>query len=169
MRTLSRLMVLVAWAGALAACCAVAGCGYSTGGLYRGDIQTVAVPIFQSREFRRGLEYEFTKELENMITLRTPYRLAAQDKADTVILGSIDQLATSVQAENSHDVVTEAQVTLVVSYQWKDLRTGKDIRGGERRYSSYYAPREGQTLRSAQTTAMRKLAQMIVEDMEKDW
>jgi hypothetical protein len=38
-----------------------AGCGYTTDALHRSDIKTVAVPILQSQEFRRGLEYEMTQ------------------------------------------------------------------------------------------------------------
>jgi hypothetical protein len=66
-------------------------------------------------------------------------------------------------------VTTSAQVTLRVEYQWKDLRSGQVIRSGQPHYATSYAMSEWQTLRSAQTTAIRKLAEAIVEDMEKPW
>ena len=148
----------------------VGGCaGYTTEGLHRADVHTVAVPVFESREFRRGLEYEMTKELVNMIELRTPYKVATRERADTVIDGTIEDLAESIVAEDDRDVSTAVQVTLQVSYQWTDLRTGEVLRSGTPQYAWHYAPSEDQTLRSAQTTAIRRLAERIVEDMEKDW
>ena len=145
------------------------GCGYTTGALHRTDVKTVAVPIFQSRDFRRGLEYEMTRELVNLINLRTPYKVAAQDTADTVLTGTVLGLTETVVAEDEDDETTEAQVTMAVEYEWKDLRTGKILRSGRPHYAWHYAVSEAQTLRSAQTTAIRKLAEAIVEEMEQDW
>lgn len=146
-----------------------AGCGYSTEGLHRTDVKTVAVPIFQSSEFRRGLEYEMTRELIRMIELRTPYKVTQKETADSELTGTVVDLAETVVAQDDHDNVTEAQVTLHVTYEWKDLRTGLRLKGRPLHYAWHFAASERQTLRSAQTTAIRKLAELIVEDMENDW
>lgn len=147
----------------------VAGCGYTTDALHRRDVQTVAVPIFESNEYRRGLEYELTRELVNLIELRTPYKVADEAGADTVLSGRVLDLAETVLTEDVDDNVTAAQVTLLVSYQWKDLRTGQVIREGMPHRAWHFAESEGQTLRSAQTAAIRKLAETIIEDMEEPW
>jgi hypothetical protein len=159
----------VAVTAILVALVVLSGCGYTTEGLHRTDIRTVAVPTFQSQEFRRGLEQELTRELVRIIELRTPYKVTSQERADTIIEGQVIDLAEHVLAEDEDDVVTESQVTLRVSFRWKDLRTGQIIREGQPHQAWHFAASEDQTLRSAQTTAIRKLAERIVELMEEPW
>jgi hypothetical protein len=129
----------------------------------------VAVPVFQSSEFRRGLEVEMTRELVRMIELRTPYKVTQKDAADTILTGTVTDLKEIAVSRDDDDNVIESDATLYVTYEWKDLRTGTKLRGKPLRYAWHFAESEQQTLRSAQTTAIRKLAEMIVEDMEKDW
>jgi len=161
-----RLVVLV-----LAA--AVAGCvGYSTAPLHRTDVRTVAVPIFASREFRRELEFELTKELVKTIEMRTPYKVVQdRTRADTELLGEIVDLVSPVLAEDvSTDSPTEVEVTVSCWFEWKDLRTGQVLtRREDLRATASYAVAIGETLDSATTEAMRRLAERIVEAMEKDW
>jgi len=164
MKTPRVLIPLIAVAGLLAGCL-----GYTTDPLHRTTIQTVAVPIFQSDEFRRGLEFEFTQELIRLIELRTPYKVTSEEHADTVITGKIVDLQEGILTEDTRDNATEIQTTLYLQYQWKDLRTGQVLRSGTPRQASPYAPVEGQTLRSSTAFAIRKLAERVVEDMEKDW
>ena len=40
----------------------VAGCGYMVGAPYQAHIQSVHVPIFSSKSFRRGIEFELTDD-----------------------------------------------------------------------------------------------------------
>ncbi|NIA21128.1 MAG: hypothetical protein GWP05_03955 [Anaerolineaceae bacterium] len=154
----------------LATAVLLAGCfGYTTEPLHRTSVRTVAVPIFQSDEFRRGLEMEFTKELIRMIELRTPYKVTSEERADTVITGKIVDLREGVLTEDDRDNASVIQTSLYVDYRWKDLRTGRILRSGRPHQAYPYAPVEGQTLRSSTTFAIRKLAEKIVEDMEEDW
>jgi len=161
-----RLVVLV-----LAA--AVAGCvGYSTAPLHRTDVRTVAVPIFASREFRRELEFELTKELVKTIEMRTPYKVVQdRTRADTELFGEIVDLVSPVLAEDvSTDSPIDVEVTVSCWFEWKDLRTGQVLtRREDLRATASYAVAIGETLDSATTEAMRRLAERIVEAMEKDW
>jgi hypothetical protein len=145
------------------------GCGYTAESLHPAGIRTVAVPIFQNKDFRRGLEDDLTKELVKAIELRTPYKVTTQERADTVIIGTIDSFSESVLTQDNRDNITEVQMSMYITYQWKDLRTGRVIHSGAPMQSWYYASKEGQTLRSATSTAVQRLAERIVEDMEKDW
>ena len=52
------------WAAFLAM---IAGCGYTSDTLYRENVDTVFVDIAQSREFRRGIEFQFTEALRKQI------------------------------------------------------------------------------------------------------
>ncbi|MBN2582408.1 MAG: hypothetical protein JXL80_05020 [Planctomycetes bacterium] len=163
---MNRLLMLMVVA---VVCGGLAGCGYSTDALHRTDIRTVAVPIFQSDEFRRGLEMELTEELKKMIELRTPYKIVNEEHADTIISGRIIDLRENVMTEDDRDRATEIQTSLYVHYEWKDLRSGQVLHTGSPKVAWYYAPRERQTLRSATTMTIRKMAETIIEDMESDW
>src|SRR4028119_2101831 len=50
--------------------------GYQWGTLYRGDVRTVAVPIFTNKTFYRGLEFNLTKAVAGQLEAQSPYRLA---------------------------------------------------------------------------------------------
>ncbi len=90
----SRISVPVAL---LAASLVAAGCGYSSdrSQIFRTTnsnddrVRTVALDIFESREFRRGLELQLTEALAKEIESTTPFKLAKKDRADTAITGRI--------------------------------------------------------------------------------
>ena len=69
----------------LIALCGLAGCGYRAGGPYRSDVRTVYVDTAGSKEFRRDLEFTLTEALKKRIATDTPYRVAAREKADTIL------------------------------------------------------------------------------------
>ena len=68
---------------------ALSGCGYSTKSLYNKNYHTVAVPIFENKTFRREWEFRLTEAIAKNIEYRTPYKVAKQDKADTVLTGEV--------------------------------------------------------------------------------
>src|SRR5204862_7751945 len=81
----------------------LAGCGYQQAGnynqplkgsyqwhsLYREDVQTVAVPIFGNRDFRRGVEFSLSKAVVNQLEAHSPYKVVSREHADTVLEGEI--------------------------------------------------------------------------------
>ncbi len=168
MNAARKRLVMVVLAAAVGAGCA----GYSTAPLHRTDVRTVAVPIFASHEFRRELEFELTKELVKTIEMRTPYKVVQdRTRADTELIGEIVDLVSPVLTEDvASDSPTEVEVTVACWFEWKDLRTGQVLTRRENlRASASYAVAIGETLDSATTEAMRRLAERIVEAMEKDW
>src|SRR5207249_8530021 len=88
---------------ALALLLPLPGCGYSqTGGennkqqsgyhwssLYREDIQTVAVPIFTNKDFRRGVEFILTEAVIKQLELHAPYKVVPKERADTILEGQL--------------------------------------------------------------------------------
>jgi hypothetical protein len=150
----------------------LAGCpGYTMDPLHRADVKTVAVPVFHSREFRRQLEFALTKELVKAIELKTSYKVV-QDRAnaDTEILGEIIDLQAPVLTEElDTESRQEVQVTLKVKFEWKDLRSGEVLASMSLSDSGTYAMAVGQTLDSATTQAVRRVARRIVEAMEEPW
>ncbi len=149
-----------------------AGCGYSMQPLHRGDVQTVAVPIFSSKDFRRELEFGLTRQVVKFIELRTPYKVVHDRKrADTELRGEISWLRTSVLSEDTDtDQPQDLQVAITCWFEWKDLRTGEILKRRERiTGAATYAGAVGETPDSATVEATRRLAERIVEAMEKDW
>ena len=61
--------------------------GYQWKSLYREDIQTVAVPVFVNRTFRRGVESKLTQSIIQQMEEHTPYKVVPRDRADTVLEG----------------------------------------------------------------------------------
>src|SRR4051812_2118332 len=77
----------------------LSGCGYSHSGegssssgyewrsLYREDVRTVAVPIFANKTFRRGVEFQLTQAIVVQLEAKSPYKVVARERADTVLEG----------------------------------------------------------------------------------
>ena len=163
----ARLVLLV-----LTAAVAAAGCGYSTQPLHRTDVRTVAVSIFASKEFRRELEFELTRQLVQTIELRTPYKVVHDPKrADTQLRGEIlDLLAPVVTEDPDTDVPQDSEIILACWFEWKDLRTGEILKRVDRiTGSATFAGAIGETQDSATVEASKRLAERIVEAMEKEW
>src|SRR5689334_10626073 len=86
------------------------GCGYTQSGsydssdktgyhwhsLYRQDVQTICVPIFDNKDYNRGLEFKLSKAVIHQIQANTPYRIADREHADSILEGEI----TAVRVNN---------------------------------------------------------------------
>jgi hypothetical protein len=159
------------WAPLLLAA-AAAGCGYSTASLYPENVRTIAVPIFASKEFRRELEFDLTRDLVQTIEARTGYKVVHdRARADTELRGEVLELRTPVISEDTDtDRPVDVEVILTCWFEWRDLRSGQVLARRDRlSASSTYAPAIGSGLDSATHEASRYLAERIVEAMEKDW
>ncbi|MBI1374376.1 MAG: hypothetical protein GC159_16790 [Phycisphaera sp.] len=164
----------------IAVACTHAGCasesnpgGFQTEGLYDTNIHTVAVPIFANRTFYREAEFKLTEALTKEIELRTPYKVTKSGSADTVLTGTIlnvDKRLLSRQYNTG--LAQEVQVVVTVSFEWKDLRTGKVIRKRSRfQGTGEYMPSRvtGEPFEVAQHEAIGELARDIVSAMRSDW
>lgn len=149
----------------------LAGCGYRSGNLYRPEVRTVHVAMFASKEFRRDLEFMLTEAVKKRIGLDTPYKLAPQAKADTILTGEVlEERQAAFAPDFLSRLPREKQLTLAVHVQWKDLRSGRvlvdrpvELQGVD------YIPPAGEVERFAQEKAIDRLAQRIVAEMYKDW
>ena len=164
---------------------ALSGCGYDQSGnfnqpakggyqwhsLYREDVQTVAVPIFTNRDFRRGMEFKLSKAVVNQIEAHTPYKVVARDRADTVLEGEIAKVEVNTLSRSFVEGIPQEQVMLVtVNFIWKDLRTGRILmqrKNFQQTASFYPTVGEGEFVGSQQ--AVEKLALGIVQEMQAEW
>lgn len=156
----------------------LSGCGYTTDrdAQFRTEntsgrrIRTVAVPIFESREFRRDIELQVTEALKKRIEAETPFKLANRDRADTVILGEVMEVRQgTIGRDFVHVRPRETAATLVVRWQWKDLRTGEILvdRPQFIHTVDYIRP-VGEDFYHAMQRASNEMAERIVEEMLDD-
>ena len=158
----------------------LAGCGYKNGGeddgyqwksTYRDDIRTVAVPIFKSNVFQRGVEFSLSKALVSQIEANTPYKVVPRERADTILEGEIVEVRVdTLSADRNAAIPQEQLLDIIVDFTWKDLRTGKILveRRGVEQTAAYY-----QTLGEGRATgtqaAAERLALAIVQELQADW
>lgn len=149
----------------------VAGCGYSNESLYRQSVQTVYVEMFQSKEFRRKIEFQLTEAIRKQIDAATPYRNAPANRADTVLQGEVLEWR---EIGIATDPITDRPVqnigTLAIRYRWKDMRTGKLLVDRPLTVTtSDYVRLLGEEPYDAHELAVNQMARKIVESMEAPW
>ncbi len=145
---------------------------YSNESLYPQSVETVCLEMFENESFRRGVEYELSDALAKRIEAQTPYKIVSSlDRADTVISGKITSVTTSVlTAERQTGRALEKEVGVVAVVNWKNLRTGELlIDSMPVDATASFSEWQNQSFDYASTLAANKLAQRIVEQMEKKW
>jgi outer membrane lipopolysaccharide assembly protein LptE/RlpB len=106
----------------------VAGCGYTTDSQYRGDVKTVAVPIWtRSRDvYYKDIEIRLTEALAKRVEAETPYKVADKRVADTELTGTLKSVKQRVLSfDPNSGFAREIQIRLIVDFTWKDLRSGE--------------------------------------------
>ncbi len=155
------------------------GCGYNSGGgdgyqwksIYRGDVKTVAVPIFKSTVYQRGVEFTLSKALVNQIEANTPYKVVPAERADTILEGEITEVRVDVLSEDRFAAIPQEQLfNMTVNFTWKDLRTGRILvqRSGLEQAATYY-PTLGEGRFTGTQAASERLASAIVQELQSDW
>jgi len=165
-RTLALSLVAV-----LLALLGVAGCGYSSKSLYPTSVQTISVPIFENKTFRRDTEMRLTEAVCKAIESRTPYRLAARESADTILIGEIDSIEEEVLIRTSGiNIPEETKITFKVNFVWKDLRSGKILaRKKGLTASATHIPAIGERTADASQATVERMAWAVVDEMAVDW
>lgn len=163
-RTVTALLALVTVTVA-------SGCGYSTKRPFRTDIQTVHVEMFQSREFRRELEFRLTEAIIKRIEMDTPYRIGSKQTADATLSGEVLSVKNQVFGDDlSTGRPREIGATVVVRFRFQDMRSGEILAERPRFvYQTSYIPPVGETFTVSMTRALDGMAEQIVETMETDW
>jgi hypothetical protein len=167
----------VVWlAGATMAMAPLSGCiglgGYSNESLFPHDVTNVRLEMFDNRSFRRGVEYELSDALAKRIEAETPYKIvSSKDRADSVISGqllTISETALTIDREVAQPLEKEVVLTAVVN--WKNLNTGQlMISNRTVTAAASYSEFQNQDFTYASARAANKLAQKIVELMERNW
>jgi hypothetical protein len=163
----------------------LSGCGYSQSGndapvakggyqwhsLYREDVQTVAVPIFGTRDFRRDVEFKLSNAVVHQLEAHSPYKVVPRERADSVLEGEISKVEVNTLSRSYVEGVPQEQLMQVtVNFTWKDLRSGKVLlqKRNFQQTASYY-PTLGEGEFVGTQKAVERLALEIVQSMEADW
>jgi hypothetical protein len=161
----------------------IGGCGYHNGGggsddggyhwssVYRQDIHTVAVPIFKSTVYERGVEFSLSKAIVQQIEANTPYKVVPRERADTILEGEIVSVRVHTLSSGRLNAIPQEQLLdIAVDFTWKDLRTGKILvaRRGVEQTATYY-PTLGEGRATGTQEASERLALSIVQELQADW
>ncbi len=159
----------------------MSGCaGYQIGNesLYRPDVHTVYVPIFESDSFRRNLGERLTEAVVKQIEFNTPYKVVGSSGADSILTGRIVSEGKRTIAENTNDEPRDVEIGLLVQVSWVDRRG--DLINQSVGYpvppvllnigqGVNFAPEAGQSTATAHQEAVQRLARQIVAQMEIAW
>ena len=152
----------------VAAAAAVGGCrGYTARPLFRPDIRTVHLRVFDNRTFWRGYEVDLTRAIEDEIKLRTPLVFAGPGRADSVLSGDLVSLDLATHIKSEDDVVLISRVTGVVRFRWVDRLTGADIVPPQSVSDSVRVA--WMTGEGANRLLFEELAMRVVDQMQEPW
>jgi hypothetical protein len=162
----------------LAVLLCTSGCaGYRVGqqAIYRPDIRTVSVPVFESNSFRRNLGEQLTEAVTKEIELKTPYRVVTSDRADSVLRGRILVENKRTVGEDKFDIPRLIEAEMVCQVDWigpqGELLTNRitvpladyELRVGQ---TEQFIPESGQSVATAYQAMIHELAEQIVAQME---
>lgn len=170
------LLSLIVAALTVSGGCASYQVGQAT--LFRPDIRTVHVPVFESDSLRRNLGERLTEAVIKEIESRSPYKVVGSPDADSILSGRIVTETKRAVAENRNDDVRDIEAAMTVEVHWISRRgemlmqrssipfgplntmVAKDVQ---------FFPEAGQSLQTAQQMAIEQLAREIVGQMEVWW
>ena len=175
-KTCILVVTAIVSAAVLAGGCAKDGhSGYTMTDQYRPGIKTVAVDVWQRGKevYRRDIEIRATEAVVKRIEQDTPYKVTSKSRADTLLVGSIDDVEQRVLSFNPDTgLPRESELTLVASFTWTDLRTGKTIVERKKmRVSGVYTREDPITedFFQGSENVINRVAQRVVEQMEQPW
>jgi hypothetical protein len=158
-----------------------AGCAsYRVGhqSLYRPDVRTVFIPIFESESLRPNLGERLTEAVIREIQTRTPYKVVATPEADSTLSGTITNETKRVFARNAYNDSRGIVEELTAQVRWVNRRGDVLMQttaipfasmGLSTTADSYFIPEAGQSLSTAQQEAIAQMAREIVGQMEVWW
>ncbi|MCP4481157.1 MAG: hypothetical protein GY818_24070 [Planctomycetaceae bacterium] len=151
-----------------------AGCAsYHLGNqyLYRSDIRTVHVMIFESDSARRYLGQRLTEAVIKDIELNTPLVITDPQIADSFVRGRIIADTKRAVAENLYDEPRTLRVNWRVEVDWVD-RAGVPLMQLQSVIISRdaeFIPEGGQSMATAQQRIIEQTARDLISQMQTPW
>ena len=148
----------------------ISGCGYTNKSLISRKINSIYIPIFENKTFRRDLEFDLTNAVKDEIMSKTKLRIAQKDNADTILTGKINKVAESMLTSNVQDNIVESRVTIYIDIKLVDRRTGRTlIEEKDLTRSAEFIVQRGENINTASQESLVLLAETIVNHLEEKW
>jgi len=148
----------------------IIACGYQSGQIASGKGQSIAVPLFVNETFRRDLERDLTRILQEEITARTDYHLASAGTADLLVEGRIVDIREALISEREGGIIRESSVIVRVEFRVTDQKTGQVVvEKTELQERQPFIPGTGESVRSAEIAAFHVLAEKMVYSLQTGW
>lgn len=150
------------------------GCrGYHLGNqyLYRSDIRSVHVAMFESNSDRRFLGQRLTEAVTKQIISSTPLTITEPSFADSIIKGRLIRESKLVTGESITDEARSLDVANRVEVEWVD-RAGTPLMQRQTVQLDFDAeliPEGGQSLATTQQEIIDRIAREVVGQMEMPW
>lgn len=151
-----------------------AGCrSYNLGNqyLYRSDIRTVHVAMFDSESMRRFLGQRLTESVVKQIELNTPFTIGAPQVADSFVQGKLVRERKKPLSEDWYDDPNVLEIQYRVEVTWVD-RAGvplMPLQSINIERDAVFIPEGGQSMATAQQELIDRIARQIVGQMEMPW
>ena len=168
-----RTLLYAAVVLAITGCGSDASKGWVFGTTYDTSIKTVAVPVVQNNTFDREVGYLLTKALIQQIETRTPWRVADETVADTLLevrITEVDMRALSSSRLTKLD--QEMALELTTDWTWERLDDNSTITGWDGMGTNgMFFPSNplGERIELGRLQAVDLMAQAIVDRMAKAW
>lgn len=150
------------------------GCaGYNLGNqyLFRNDIRTVHVPIFESDSNRRFLAQRLTEAVVKQVEQGTPLTITDPSVSNSFLRGRLVRDQKNTVTENQFDDARAVRTSFRVEIDWVD-RAGVPLmprRSVIIDHSVDFIPEGGQSLATAQQEVIERIAREVVGQMEMPW
>ena len=146
---------------------ALASCGYSVGPLQpANDARSIALPLFDNRTYRRGVETDLGRALASEVHSRTRLRIV-ETGADLILEGTIVEIREILLSQAEKEVTRESTVLVTVEFVVKDGRTGQPLAPRDKiSEREAFVPGIGESLLTARGEALRRLAADLVDRLE---
>ncbi len=159
---------------------AVAGCaGYRVGApsLYSQEIRTVYVPMCESTSFRRNMGERLTEAIVKEIERTTSFKVVDEQNADSILTCRFVRDTKRVTIENPLDDGRDIEINYTVQVIWTnrdgDLLQQQSVPLPEEmtlvNQNASLLPEFGQSMVTAQNSALTRLAKQVVSLMEVPW
>ena len=168
-----RTLLYAAVVLAITGCGSDASKGWVFGTTYDTSIKTVAVPVVQNNTFDREVGYLLTKALIQQIETRTPWRVADETVADTLLEVRITDVDMRVLSNSRLTKLDqEMALELTTNWTWERLDDNSTITGWDGMGTNgMFFPSNplGERIELGRLQAVDLMAQAIVDRMAKAW
>ncbi len=147
--------------------------GYAAANLYPAQFRSVSATIFRNRSYIRGIEKHLMEALTKELESTTPYSLASEVSADTVLQGTItDARLLELSKDPTTGLANEMMFEVTANFEWIDMRTGKKIVAQNGiKASALFVPSAParEPIELAQFAVAEDMARDIVAAMQTEW